>query len=876
MENNVRIQFKGISRTPSDTMAGDGEMMEMVNARISAAGTVEPVGVPELVKETVNTYKEIYHHSIVDRYIGITQEGYLYEIAEDFSSESLIYSSTPVTKLNFIGKTVSALTEEGIIYFLYKNGYKYLGPLPELPEIKISIESTKVETVCSDTRYPYDDSYSENEEGNTSDDAKLYYEGVYGYINKAISNLNKEGYFVHASEFRIAYRLFDGTYVKHSPIRLVALDEKSSGKYDLSVYIKDYEDGSNNGILTIKDVDFDGINDIQVRNEDDFVEFIPFTEKYIICSVLGFKPSFSVTEEIDLSVWSDIILDIGIFASPSIINWRNYASRVNVDTDKPVNIIKRNSLFYELAHITTDNELIYPKQNVSSDMMATRNTLTDDSGTHNTIVPQGTYTYNNRLHIYDYEQMLFDGYGRDYLYDASTKNSYTGSIEIAVYIHSTDGDKVLKRVFSSAPIPDYFPAFLMYPDYRAYKMVITCKFSGNTRSKSYKLYPHDMLNLAYSLNESDTYEGEPERDDIQEWSTLPILVTGSNTPEHYGNVLKVSSVNNPFFFPSDQTYSFDEDIVGIQSNVIALSQGQFGQFPLYVFTKGGIYSMQVGSGTIAYSTVTPVSRDVCNNPDSICGLDSMVAFATVKGLMVISGSHTEVISLPVNGFISPVPSVSPIVRSIIDIAGLGTMTEERFEDYLSDSRVGYNYRENEVMVSRSDREYIWVYAMQSACWYRRYVSADRFINAYPETLALSGRNVYRMDNRRRSVNSMVMVTRPMKIGTVSFKRVSSFALRCTLFMQQSDSYISGESVSGREEDMFNGAGMYLLGSMDGMNYTLVAKKERIRDIRDMVSRFVRSRSYRYFIFACVGGVRTDVSMDFLELMASESFSNRLR
>lgn len=123
---------------------------------------------------------------------------------------------------------------------------------------------------------------------------------------------------------------------------------------------------------------------------------------------------------------------------------------------------------------------------------------------------------------------------------------------------------------------------------------------------------------------------------------------------------------------------------------------------------------------------------------------------------------------------------------------------------------------------------------------------------------------------------MVMVTRPMKIGTVSFKRVSSFALRCTLFMQQSDSYISGESVSGREEDMFNGAAMYLLGSMDGMNYTLVAKKERIRDIRDMVSRFVRSRSYRYFIFAFVGGVRTDVSMDFLELMASESFSNRLR
>lgn len=862
MENNVRIQFKGISRTPADDMAGDGEMMEMVNARISAAGTVEPVGVPELVKETVNTYKEIYHHSIVDRYIGITQEGYLYEIAEDFSSENLIYSSTPVSKVNFIGKTVSALTEDGIIYFLYKNGYKYLGPLPELPEIEIGKEySDTVATSRSESAYTY---------GRTATDEenRTYYEAVYGLLSKSVSELNKDGYFVHAVGIRIAYKLFDGQYVKHSPIRLIFLDDRNTRQY-----VVRFDTSS-----TTRNVEFSGSKDMQVFGEHD-MEGGPVTDKYtekIIACVMGFRPTFTVSSVEGLSSWSDIITDIEIFTTPSIIDWYSFASQADIDADTPVNQFKRSSLFYELARITLSGEISYEKNDVSSDMITTRTELTDDSGTHNRIIPEGSYTYNSRLHVYGYDQVMFSGYNKDYLYDCKSSNYSNGQIETVTYIHASDGDKVLRRLFTGVPVPDYFPAFLMYPDYRAYKMVITCKFDGNVRSKSYTLYSHDMLNLSYSLNVEDTYKRNPEKDNIEEWSTLPILVTGSNTPEHYGNVLKVSSVNNPFFFPADQTYSFDEDIVGIQSNVIALSQGQFGQFPLYVFTKGGIYSMQVGSGTIAYSTVTPVSRDVCNNPDSICGLDSMVAFATVKGLMVISGSQTEVISLPVNGFISPVPSVSPIVRSIIDIAGLGTMTEERFEDYLSDSRVGYNYRENEVMVSRSDREYIWVYAMQSACWYRRYVSADRFINAYPETLALSGKNVYRMDNRRRSVNSMVMVTRPMKIGTVSFKRVSSFALRCTLFMQQSDSYISGESVSGREEDMFNGAGMYLLGSMDGMNYTLVAKKERIRDIRDMVSRFVRSRSYRYFIFAFVGGVRTDVSMDFLELMASESFSNRLR
>ena len=859
---NVRIQFKGISRTPSDTMAGDGEMMEMVNVRISAAGTVEPVGVPELVKETVNTYKEIYHHSIVDRYIGITQEGYLYEIAEDFSSENLIYSSTPVSKVNFIGKTVSALTEDGIIYFLYKNGYKYLGPLPELPEIEIGKEySETVATSRSESAYTYGRSATDEEN-------KTYYEALYGLLSKSVSELNKDGYFVHAVLIRIAYKLFDGQYVKHSPIRLIFLDDSNTKGYTVRF------DASS----SIRNVEFSGSKDMQVFGEHD-MNGGPVTDKYtekIIACVMGFRPTFTVSSVEGLSVWSDIISGIEVFSTPSIIDWYNFASQADIDIDTPVNQIKRSSLFYELARISLSGEISYEKNDVSSDIITTRTELTDDSGTHNQIIPGCSYTYNNRLHVYEYDQVIFDGYNKDYLYDCKSSNYANGQIEVATYIHASDGDKVLRRSFTGVSIPDYFPAFLMYPDYRAYKMVITCNFNGNVRSESYTLYAHDMLNLSYSLNVEDTYKRNPEKDNIEEWSTLPILVVWNNSPEHYGNVLKVSSVNNPFFFPADQTYSFDEDIVGIQSNVIALSQGQFGQFPLYVFTKGGIYSMQVGSGTVAYSTVTPVSRDVCNNPDSICGLDSMVAFATVKGLMVISGSQTEVISLPVNGFISPVPSVSPIVRRIIDIAGLATMTEERFEDYLSASRVGYNYRENEVMVSRSDREYVWVYAMQPACWYRRYVSVDRFINAYPETLALSGKNVFRMDNRRRSVNSMVMVTRPMKIGTVSFKRVSSFALRCTLFMQQSDSYISGESVSGREENIFNGAAMYLLGSMDGMNYTLVAKKERIRDIRDMVSRFVRSRSYRYFIFAFVGGVRTDVSLDFLELMVSESFSNRLR
>lgn len=81
---------------------------------------------------------------------------------------------------------------------------------------------------------------------------------------------------------------------------------------------------------------------------------------------------------------------------------------------------------------------------------------------------------------------------------------------------------------------------------------------------------------------------------------------------------------------------------------------------------------------------------------------------------------------------------------------------------------------------------------------------------------------------------------------------------------------------GESLDIFSDVGMYILGSNDCEHFNLVAKKEMMTDIRDLVTKMNKSKPYKYFMVCLVGGVRTDVSINYIEMNVDESFTNRLR
>lgn len=862
---NVKIQFKGITRNTDDGICPDGECMELINAKVNNS-SIEPIGNPIQLKQTVHTYKEIYHHANAKRYIGITEDGQMYEMPEDLSSETIMTEDVKAKSIQFIGNTVSVLTDTGVKYLLFKNdGYVYLGSLPDLPEISITKNFT-VHTEKSDTQLVYGRGASEEERDT-------FNQSVYGYYLKCISWLNKEAFYIHATEVRIAYRLFDGSYVKHSPVRLLYFSPNKSIKVNI---------GGPGG--RVKELTFSGRNEMQYTGKSAFSGKTDETGRiteYVWFSVMGFSLSFSISDrgDTDLSNWSDIIASIDVFSTPNMPYWGSVASNAEETQPNPGDLMISRSLFYKIGQFYLNGEYAQDDKDVSSDIMATRESLDDDQGTHNFIIPQKAYSYNNKLHLYSYVQKLFEGYIKDYIYDAYTSYPGNGSITVTVYINTTNAGKVVKKSFSGVNIPDVFPSFLVYPDYRAYKMVVVIKYSGNIRSKTFFLKPHGALNIAYYFNATSSGYYDVEPNNIEDWNKLDVLVNPSNDTESLDNVLKVSNVNNPFYFPADQTYQFQTPIVGVQSNVIAMSQGQFGQFPLYVFTKDGIYAMSVGSGTLAYSTQTPVTRDVCNNPDSICGLDTMVAFSTEGGLMVIDGATTRLISEKIYGFLPSCSISSPIITRILGVAGLDScLSSVVFPDYLGTAKVGYNYETKEVVVANGDFPYSYVYSLKTGEWHKISQQIDSFVNSYPYTWAMVGTQILDLNNMHRSVSKIALVTRPIKMGTLTHKRILQTALRGIVKRSLSDLYIKGEPVMFRGEgvDIFSDVGMYILASNDAEHFELVAKKEKMIDIRDLVTKMNKSKPYKYFMVCLVGGVRTDVSVNYIEMMVDESFTNRLR
>ena len=75
----------------------------------------------------------------------------------------------------------------------------------------------------------------------------------------------------------------------------------------------------------------------------------------------------------------------------------------------------------------------------------------------------------------------------------------------------------------------------------------------------------------------------------------------------YRNAMKVSSVNNPFYFPAETTYTIGTGtILNAGTNAQRMSEGQFGQYDLYVLTTEGMYSLDTGT-EISYNRQSPAS-----------------------------------------------------------------------------------------------------------------------------------------------------------------------------------------------------------------------------------------------------------------------------
>ena len=304
------------------------------------------------------------------------------------------------------------------------------------------------------------------------------------------------------------------------------------------------------------------------------------------------------------------------------------------------------------------------------------------------------------------------------------------------------------------------------------------------------------------------------------------------------NKIYTSEVNNPFYFPvlGINTVGTGE-IKGICSAAKALSEGQFGQFPLYAFTSEGVWALEVSS-TGTYSAKQPITRDVCINPDGITQLDSAVLFPTDRGIMLISGSQTQCISEAINSECPFDALRLPGFDKLHTMLGHEPATDKclptlPFTKFLKQCRMLYDYVHQRVIVYAPSITYAYVFSLKTNQWGMMFSNIVSHLNSYPDALVMDTKNaVLNFSVPITDTVKCLYVTRPLKLEAANVLKTVASVIQRGLFRKGNVSTA-------------------LYGSRDLQNWHLVWSS------KDHYLQGFRGSPYKYFRIAGVATLSPD-------------------
>lgn len=361
------------------------------------------------------------------------------------------------------------------------------------------------------------------------------------------------------------------------------------------------------------------------------------------------------------------------------------------------------------------------------------------------------YAYNNRLHVVTDNVRYLSTPIVPYLRSQAvnlTELAYAGQAWDVV------SDSVRRDYDDLYNMAVYNPYFFFTPIAAKYA---TFTFSSGTigqRTKTIKLSEHPTLGGSYAIS----FNGLLENGDNQSKPTNTTRSTQS---------VYVSETDNPWIFNASSAFSAGgERVLRLMANTRALSEGQFGSFPLYAFTEGGVWALQPTSQG-AYLSVQPISRDVCVNPDGITGLDTSLIFPTDRGLMLLEGASAQCITDVLDGspdVLSSLPYAKEALLSDgFDIAQLETVL---LRNIINSGQISYDYTHSRIIVYSEDCSLALVYSLKTGLWSAiDSCGAYRSVPSYPNALVQCKDGDVRDYTIPESRDArFYLVTRPFSLG----------------------------------------------------------------------------------------------------------------
>ena len=753
------IKLSGIVRNLPDNTVPDGAMHELINLR-PKDGALRPVGQKTPVTLAAEDIRFIHRiSSTVITYIGGTEQWHL----------SYWVSVNGVLGPEIVSSVSKPSLDLPIVFSSLKNTVMVSTHGIQTEEMSLMVfdESTNTYNIFNSTdRFlPRDiPNFMVQRVAVAGDDDSEIFEAPYtmdlskallGEYVKMQRKKENDGYLSGKVLIRFAWEMFDGTMVKHSiPDLTRTSDLAVSYEADSALF------GGNGGWKVTTAF---AAYKLQIYLAGTYGWLEAFQAKYanIIRSLKIYvsrpkSPEEDVTKD---ERFESIIKDndglVGKMLNKiervfDVADLKDYSPDPETEQFYLLKEIKLSeltaSIWIDIIDITADD--------VSVQDLSTRAQLPIDNFSHHQLYANRLFTYNERIFLGDIKNTLL--WGMPVTGWLSSRSVITGAnYEVAIEFEViVEGNKTLKTLTSYSTINyysntnpadihfalkwQYVPGggmlgeygYFGFPDARATRARIIVRRDYQTRlAATVELTSIPAQN--YSIAKGLDIEGL--------FSAWPLYTTQSNplSWSYYDtNRVQATELNNPFCFPAINSYRLGlGQVLGFSTNAIALSQGQFGQFPVFVFCSDGIWTMNIGTGETLISTITNISRLICSNPEAITPIDGGTAFPTSKGLFIIIGASKPELSQNAEGkHTSRITSLAAYDTVSSDanyyqIRSLLCQTD--FLSYLAGAVMGYDYQHNEIIVSNITYPYSWVFSIENKLWFKISEPFRRFVNDYP-------------------------------------------------------------------------------------------------------------------------------------------------
>ena len=509
---------------------------------------------------------------------------------------------------------------------------------------------------------------------------------------------------------------------------------------------------------------------------------------------------------------------IGVFLNTQfvpLINFGTASARSLVfqradETSYEDNLVEENRFFriksVPLAEIEKGWSGEIAARELSLDTLEQQEALTDNGQSRSSIIPGiKPVNYNTRLSVVVGRFGLPDTSNMEYFNSPPWKDStLIGDLTteqtrkiISAWVRALVNSQVIYSKISAgdSAYADGLRQFY-YPDYNATQLILLVANTSSDINYSvmvYNLKKHKLLNGAYLFDDFKVVQPSvtknyDTREDADKDADIENAMSGK-TGASYGNMVRVSGVGNPFYFNEvNQVQLPSGKISGLSTTAKALSQGQFGAFPLYCFSDNGIWALEV-SDTGTYSAKQPVSRAVCTNPESITQTEGQVLFVTKRGLMALDGSSVTCLSEILSGH--NYTSALSKLDKVKELAGLKDVPnpETHIEEWLQDARLLYDDKRQMIYAFSEEDVLGYVYSISDQAWGMMVHDLSHPLPCYTDALAVTRED---SNGKRRLVNmsdhtrcgdapKALLVTRPLAMGAAdAHKTLEAVATRGVL------------------------------------------------------------------------------------------------